>query len=84
MKNPITRREALKCVAAAGSTALFSRQVVLSQEEPILIAGRPAEIALTTVSTATVRITLVPIENNQAQSIVPSPGCVICGIDCAI
>jgi len=76
MKNSLTRREALKSVAAIGSSALFGQRIVLAQERPILIASRPVEIALTPVGAANVRITVVPIENNQAQPI-PSDGTLI-------
>ncbi len=69
MKNPLTRREALKSVAAIGSSALIAQQITRAQEASIRIAGRPVEIALTSVSAANVRITIAPIIDNQVQPI---------------
>jgi alpha-glucosidase len=54
---------------AAGSGALAGRGLAFSQGTPIHIAGRPVEIALTPVSPRTVRITITPIENGQAQPV---------------
>jgi alpha-glucosidase/alpha-D-xyloside xylohydrolase len=56
-----------KITAASG--ALVGGGLALSQETPIRIAGRPVEIALTPVSPKTVRITITPIENGQAQPV---------------
>jgi hypothetical protein len=68
MKNSITRRAALKSVAAVGSGVLFGQRMIVAQDPPLQIAGRPVEIALTSVSKANVRITVAPIEDNK-----PSP-----------
>ena len=59
----------LKNVASAASSTLLVRGVAFSEETPIQIAGRPVEIALTPVSPETVRITIQPIENDQAQPV---------------
>jgi len=58
----ITRRGMLKGVAAGSG-------LVFAQETPIQIAGQPVEIALTPVSSQTVRITIQAIENGSAQAI---------------
>lgn len=59
----------LKNVASAASSPLLVRGVAFSEETPIQIAGRPVEIALTPVGPETVRITIQPIENGQAQPV---------------
>src|SRR6516225_4465148 len=69
MRSSITRREVLKNVAAAGSTALLKPLIRLTEEPAIRIAGRPVEIALRSISPVTVRITVAPLENNQSQPI---------------
>lgn len=66
----------LKNVASAASSTLLVRGVALSEETPIQIAARPVEIALTPVSPETVRITIQPIENGQAQP-VPIDGAIV-------
>lgn len=73
-----TRREALKGIAAAsaGVATLGHPGLVLAQEAPILVAGRPVEITLTTVSPRTVRVTVLAIENGNPQQ-VPQDGALI-------
>src|SRR3984893_16130092 len=65
MNNPVTRRKALQSVATAGAGALLGQGIGLSEGTSIQIAGRPVEIALTSISRQTVRITILPIENGQ-------------------
>ena len=72
MRDPLTRREALKGVVSISAGAFLGQRIGLAQEKPILIAGRPVEITLTPVSATNVRISAVPIENNEAQPIPPS------------
>jgi len=69
MRSSITRREVLKNVAAAGSSALLRPLIALTEEPAIRIAGRPVEIALRSISPVTIRITVAPLENNQSQPI---------------
>ncbi|MBS1855666.1 MAG: glycoside hydrolase family 31 protein [Acidobacteria bacterium] len=63
MKRPITRRDALRSVTAAG--ALFAPGKAFAQPKPIEIAGKAVEIGLTPVSRDTVRITIQPLENGR-------------------
>lgn len=73
----ITRREALKGMATAGTVALTSRGVAFSEEEaPILISGKPVEVALARVSPRTVRITVQAVKNGQPEA-VPVDGALI-------
>jgi alpha-glucosidase/alpha-D-xyloside xylohydrolase len=67
MKIPITRRDALKRIGIAGAGALLPVHTTTpSRTEPILIDGRPAEIAVAFVTPLTVRVTISHIENGQA------------------
>src|SRR5262245_18096965 len=65
MKTPLTRRQAFKTIAAAAATTAAS-----AQETPIQLAGKPVEIALSRVSTTTVRVSIQPLENGQPQALV--------------
>jgi hypothetical protein len=78
MRKPVTRRHAIKSAAVAGTGALLGPGIALPQEAPIQIAGRPVEITLTPVSAETVRITIVPLEENQPQP-VPADGALVQG-----
>ena len=64
----ITRREALKGMASVGTVALTSRGHALPSDVPILVSGRPVEIALSAVSPQTIRVTVQPIENGQPEA----------------
>jgi alpha-glucosidase (family GH31 glycosyl hydrolase) len=72
----MTRRKALQSVAATGVGIALGPGIGLPQETPIQVAGRPVEIALTSVSPQTVRITVQPVENGQPQPI-PSDGALV-------
>src|SRR5580692_6499472 len=59
----MTRRQALRNVAA-GAGGLLAAQTAAAQAD-LRLAGRPIEIALTSISPLTVRIAIQPIENGQ-------------------
>src|SRR5262245_58494019 len=61
MLEPVSRRDLLK---QFGSAAFAG--TVLRQSKPILVAGNPVEIAVATVSPATVRITVLPVGGRTA------------------
>ncbi len=63
----MTRRQALRNVAA-GAGGLLAAQPATAQTE-LRIAGRPVEIALTSISPLTVRLAIQPVENGQPQPI---------------
>ena len=67
-----TRRDALKQIAAAGIGCAVSPGVVWGQDASIAIAGRPAQIAIASVSPSTVRITISPLVSGVAQNLRPS------------
>ncbi len=60
----------------AGAGAFAAERNGRSQTADLLIASRPVEIAFTTISRSTVRITAQAIENGQAQPI-PSDGALV-------
>lgn len=63
MSRPVSRRDALKRLSAAGAGVMFSGGVIRGQLSPIVIAGKPVEIAVASVSRSTVRLTVLPLES---------------------
>jgi alpha-glucosidase (family GH31 glycosyl hydrolase) len=63
MKNAISRREVLKQMGAA---SLWTRGIIRGQSEDIVVAGNPVEIVVSSLSSATVRVTVMPIANGRA------------------
>jgi alpha-glucosidase/alpha-D-xyloside xylohydrolase len=61
----ISRRELLGNLAGAGMGILFSRRTADAQITGLTIAGRPAELALTSISSDTIRLSLFPVENKS-------------------
>ena len=61
MSETVSRRRALKDLAAAGAAAAFSPVVIRGQSAPIRVAGMPVEIAVASISPGTVRITVAAI-----------------------
>jgi alpha-glucosidase/alpha-D-xyloside xylohydrolase len=60
ISEPVTRRAAIRHLAAAGAAAI-SPTVLRGQSSPIRIAGMPVEIAIASISPATVRITVAAV-----------------------
>ena len=69
MNGKLSRREALKSISSAGLVALLKAPSSTAQDAAIRIAGQPVEIAVSSVSPQTARISLVPIVNGQLQPI---------------
>ncbi len=70
MTKSISRRDALKSLGSASAGALLnSPQALLEQNAAIRVAGRPVEIAVTSVSSQTARLSIAPIENGKPQPI---------------
>ncbi|HZF39282.1 MAG TPA: hypothetical protein VE715_10685 [Blastocatellia bacterium] len=67
MNEKPSRREALKSIGSAGVVALLDTQALTAQEAAIRIAGQPVEIAVSSVSAVTVRLSVTPIVNGQPQ-----------------
>src|SRR5688572_4220864 len=57
----LTRRQALRDIGVAGAGLAFSGGVIRGQSADIVVAGKPVEIAVSSVSPATVRITVRPL-----------------------
>jgi alpha-glucosidase (family GH31 glycosyl hydrolase) len=77
VKKSIARREALKNIACAGAGALLATSKTFGlSAEAIRIADRAIEIGVAQVSSHTMRLSLVPIENGQPKSI-PNGGSII-------
>jgi alpha-glucosidase/alpha-D-xyloside xylohydrolase len=49
-------------MTAAGAAALIPARIIRGQAAPIVVAGRPAEIAVSSVSPNTVRLMILPID----------------------
>lgn len=61
MSEPLSRRDALKQIAAAGAGVVATGGIIRGQAALIRIAGMPVEIAVASISASTVRITAAAI-----------------------
>ena len=61
MSESLSRRDALKQIAAAGAGVVATGGIIRGQAEPIRIAAMPVEIAVASISATTVRITAAAI-----------------------
>lgn len=82
MGRGISRREALKTVAAAGVGACLTPpnwypELPFAPESPLRVAGQPAELSLTPVNSSTVRIALLPVAPNGEVTPTPSDGALV-------
>jgi alpha-glucosidase len=66
---PITRREVLQQLGAAAGAAMLPIGIIRGQETPIIVAGKPVEIAVFSVSADTVRITVRPVDAGAPEAI---------------
>ena len=69
MRDSISRRDALRTTATAGAAALLAPAMALGQERTLELTGKPVEVAVTPVTSQTVRITIHPIENAQLKPV---------------
>src|SRR5215813_8413422 len=67
MSQNLSRRDALKSIGSASVVALLDAQSLAAQEAAIRIAGQPVEIAVSSVSAVTVRLSVTPIVDGQPQ-----------------
>ena len=74
MSERLSRRRALKHLAAAGAAAAFSPVVIRGQSAPIRLAGMPVEISVASISPVTVRITVAAIVGTAG---VPEDGALV-------
>ena len=66
MADRATRREALKQIGAASAGLALGGGILRGQSGDIMVAGQPVEIAVSSVSPVTVRLTVRPIQNSVA------------------
>src|SRR5262245_38405049 len=76
MSERISRREAFKYIGRVTAGLALTRGVIRGQGAEIIVAGKPVEIAVASVSSNTVRITVVPIESGKPGA-VPSTGTLV-------
>ncbi|MEO7102152.1 MAG: TIM-barrel domain-containing protein [Gemmatimonadaceae bacterium] len=74
MPHPISRRAALKRLGAIGAGFALSGDtlgglIIRRRGHDLVIAGQPVEITVLSVSPQTVRLTVRPIRNGQAQTL---------------
>ena len=62
MSDPLSRRDVIKQLGSAGVALALGGGVLRGQSRPILVAGRPVEIVVASVTSSTVRITVVPLQ----------------------
>ena len=65
----VTRRQALRDIGVAGAGLALSGGVIRGQGAGIIVAGKPVEIAVSSVSPATVRLTVRPIVDGAAMPV---------------
>jgi alpha-glucosidase (family GH31 glycosyl hydrolase) len=73
MAAPINRRSALKKLGAVGVALTVPRGIIRGGAADIVVAGQPVEIAVTSLSAVTVRITIRPLQGG-APTPVPYTG----------
>lgn len=66
MAQQLTRRQLLQQLSAAAGAAVLPMGVISGQESPIMVAGKPLERAVFSVSPDTVRITVRPVDTGAA------------------
>lgn len=78
MTKPISRRDALKQIGTAGAGIILTRGVIRGQSSDILVAGKPVEIVVSSLSPSTVRIIVMPVADGKAIA-VPVDGALASG-----
>jgi alpha-glucosidase/alpha-D-xyloside xylohydrolase len=73
---PVSRRDALRTLAASSATALGAETVRSAQEPDIRVAGRPIELSVTPIGAKIIRISILPREGEHATSI-PTDGSLV-------
>jgi alpha-glucosidase/alpha-D-xyloside xylohydrolase len=62
---PLSRRDVLKHLGAAGASLLLRETFIRGGAADIIVAGQPVEIAVASLSAATVRITVRPLRDGR-------------------
>ena len=66
----VTRREALNRLAAAGAGTVLAPSIIRGQTAPIIVAGKPVQIAVRTISDSAIRITVLPIVDGKPRPVI--------------
>jgi alpha-glucosidase (family GH31 glycosyl hydrolase) len=69
MASPLSRRDAIKQIGAAGAALALGPHIIRGAAADIMVAGQPVEIEIASVSPVTVRVTVQPILNGAAVSV---------------
>ncbi len=73
MPDSLSRREAIKQLTAVSAAAAFGPEIIRGLAADIVIAGKPVEIEVASLSPVTVRLTIRPIEGGKPTA-VPDTG----------
>jgi alpha-glucosidase/alpha-D-xyloside xylohydrolase len=66
MSEPLSRRDVLQQIGAAGAGVILAGRFVRGQPRPILVAGKPVEMLVASISPSTVRIAVLPLDRATA------------------
>ena len=61
MAEPVSRRDAVKQLAGATAGVALAGVVIRGQSDAIVVAGKPVEIVVRSISPSTLRITAFPV-----------------------
>jgi alpha-glucosidase/alpha-D-xyloside xylohydrolase len=76
MSPSLSRRDALRQLGTAGAGIAFGSGILRGRAAPVTVAGRPVEVVISSISPATVRISLLPIEGAAVRA-VPDDGALV-------
>ncbi len=62
MSRVVSRRDVLKQLGTAGAGVVLAQHVIRGQSSDLVIAGKPVEIVVSSLSATTVRLTILPID----------------------
>jgi alpha-glucosidase/alpha-D-xyloside xylohydrolase len=74
MNESVTRREAVKRLTTAGAAFALGGGIIRGQQTDILIAGKPVEIVVSSISDVTVRIAVLPLDGGKPLAILDDGG----------
>lgn len=69
MTDSVSRRDALKQLGVLGTSLALGRHLGRAGEVPLVVAGRPVELSVASLSPRTVRITLRPIADGRVMEV---------------
>jgi alpha-glucosidase/alpha-D-xyloside xylohydrolase len=74
MAERLSRRDALKQIGTASAGVVLAGGIIRGQTADIMVAGRPVEIAIASLSPSTVRISVLPLDGPGAGAVAGGPG----------